>query len=70
MEQFQRIIAAYQLYYYWNSVQTIAKDIVNTDLWVMATGADIEVNVFQYKLASLSTPRAIDQFPLLASFMY
>ena len=36
----------------------------------MATGADTEVNVFQYKLASLYTPRVIAQFLLLASFMY
>ena len=36
----------------------------------MATGADIEVNVFQYKLASVSVQRAIAQFLLLASFVY
>ena len=36
----------------------------------MATGADIEVNVFQYKLASLYAPRAIAQFLLLVSFVY
>ena len=36
----------------------------------MFTCADIEVNVFQYKLMLMSAQRAIAQYLLLASFMY